>query len=95
LEALNHGLQIVTTRYCGEVVKEGQSGVLMRDVSPQEIARAVTAYLENPERLAAARQPTSAMTRFSLKSIGKQLLGIVESLQSGDKSTSMGHASVR
>lgn len=58
MEASSLGLPVVATNVCGigEVVRNGQTGLLVPQRSPAELARAIRAQLENPERAAAMAQ---------------------------------------
>ena len=66
LEALAHGLPVIASRRCGDVVRDGVDGLLLSDVSAEALASALRAYLANPGLLAAQGQAALAgLDRFS------------------------------
>ncbi len=51
-EALASGLPVVAPYWVGataDLIVDGQTGIILRDNSPEEIARAIAFFLENPE----------------------------------------------
>lgn len=74
LEALSHGLPVVTSRYCGDVVENGLTGSVIPTVTPESIRKAIEAYLKNPEKLTKTQQATLNLERFSLESMGVLLM---------------------
>ncbi|TWT72936.1 glycosyltransferase family 4 protein [Allorhodopirellula solitaria] len=51
LEAASYGLPLITSRFCGEVVTEGQNGILINRIHAEEIVRSVQYLLTNPVEL--------------------------------------------
>jgi glycosyltransferase involved in cell wall biosynthesis len=51
LEAMAHGLPVIATANCGDVVEEGRSGFLVPVRDSKALVRAIGALLENPEHL--------------------------------------------
>ncbi|MGC1481222.1 MAG: glycosyltransferase family 4 protein [Chthoniobacterales bacterium] len=71
IEALNHGLAIVSTRIPGvaDLVDHGKNGVLA-DGDPQAIGKVLRPLLENPEQLLEARRASAARaSEFDLATI--------------------------
>ena len=57
LEALAHGLPVIASPYCGDVVRHLEHGLRLTDVTPEAIESAVTWCIDNPGQLGAmARQ---------------------------------------
>ncbi len=52
LEAQASALPIIASRNCGNVVENGQNGLLLNEITGQEIASLVGYVIENPEELA-------------------------------------------
>lgn len=61
LEALAHGLPIIVTPNCGDVVEDGRSGILIPPRDASSLANAIVYFLQDPLRLAAAS--TAATSR--------------------------------
>ena len=51
LEAQAHGLPIIASRFCGEVVTDGKNGLVLNRVSATEIATALRRILSRPSEL--------------------------------------------
>jgi glycosyltransferase involved in cell wall biosynthesis len=51
LEAMAHGLPVIATENCGDVVEEGRSGFLVHDRDSRALVRAIEALLDNPGHL--------------------------------------------
>ena len=71
LEAMAHGLPVIATRRCGEVVTHGEDGWILEDAEPATIARTLTQAAAvrdwEPMREAARRKAE----RFRLETVGK------------------------
>jgi glycosyltransferase involved in cell wall biosynthesis len=52
IEALESGLPVIASRNCAAVVEHGRTGLLLDEVSPEVIARAICTCLDQPEMLA-------------------------------------------
>lgn len=77
LEAQAHGLPVIASRHCGDVVADGVNGALLGQVSAQALAAAVRAYLANPALIAAQGQAAlSALDRFSPDRVIDALLAV-------------------
>jgi len=51
LEALQHGLPVISSRYCGEVVRHGTNGEILEDISPEVIAETLLRLVNEPSTL--------------------------------------------
>ena len=72
LEAMAHGVPVIATRRCGEVVEHGQDGWLLEDAEPETIARslAAAARMEDWSSMqTAARQKAE---QFKLELVAKK-----------------------
>ena len=52
LEAQSWGLPVIASLNCGEVVKHGENGLLLPEVSGPVIAQTIEAILKNPAQMA-------------------------------------------
>lgn len=69
IEALEAGLPLIASRNCASIVRHGKTGLLLNEVSADEIVRAITHCLAHPEDLptmsAAALRDASDFARQS------------------------------
>jgi glycosyltransferase involved in cell wall biosynthesis len=74
LEAMAHGLPVITTPNCGRVVTDGVDGFLIPPRDPAALARAIHVLAEDPERLQAMREAArQALARFRLDQLDSNL----------------------
>lgn len=73
LEAQSWKLPVITSRYCGEVVRDGFNGVILEEVTGQAIAGALLKFLRSPETLSAMSVRSGVDERFSLKMLAESL----------------------
>ncbi len=86
IEAMAHGLPVVTTRNCGEVVRDGIDGFLIPARDASALANALTTLADDPERLAAMRATAREnATRFGLDALDQNLRAIEQRLRPGPK----------
>jgi glycosyltransferase involved in cell wall biosynthesis len=52
LEALGHGLPVIASRNCGQVVEDRDNGLVLPDVSPETIAQAIMELIRDRDLLA-------------------------------------------
>jgi glycosyltransferase involved in cell wall biosynthesis len=81
LEAMAHGLPVITTSCCGSVVEPGRSGWIVPAGCPTELARAVMAAVNDPVRL--AEMGCAAQRRsdeFSIDALSGRLTKLTEKL---------------
>jgi len=51
LEALGHGLPVIASRHCGQVVEDRVSGIVLPEVSPEAITDAINQLVRDPDLL--------------------------------------------
>lgn len=73
LEAQAWKLPVIASRYCGEVVRDGFNGVVLKDVSGEAIAEVIRGFLRSPERLSAMSVRSGVDERFSLSKLAASL----------------------
>jgi len=56
LEAMAHGCAVITSGRGGLAEIVGDTGILVKDVTPESLAEAITALIENPEQLSELQQ---------------------------------------
>ncbi|MFN3410075.1 MAG: glycosyltransferase family 4 protein, partial [Limisphaerales bacterium] len=76
LEAQAHGLPVIASRHCGAVVADGVNGLLLPEVSATAISSAVRRCIEEPGLLTRLAANSRVEERFSLRSVGDQLLSV-------------------
>jgi glycosyltransferase involved in cell wall biosynthesis len=52
LEALGHGLPVIASTHCGQVVEDRDNGLVLPEVSPEAIAEAIMELIRDPDLLA-------------------------------------------
>jgi glycosyltransferase involved in cell wall biosynthesis len=79
LEALVHGLPVIVTPNCGQVVEEGKTGFIVPARDAQALTNAILRFLRYPG-LAREMAPAclEAVKAFSVETYGKQLVAITE-----------------
>jgi len=75
LEALSHGLPVITSRHCGDVVRDGRDGIILDEVSGAAIADVIRRLLARPSDVSSlsAAAPIGC-ERFAPPHIVDQLL---------------------
>lgn len=71
LEALGHGLPVIASKRCGEVVEDGVNGLILADCEPSTIAHAILDFRERLPSLLAA-----PCRQFTLGDLGRWLVGV-------------------
>jgi glycosyltransferase involved in cell wall biosynthesis len=66
LEAQAWKLPIIASRFCGEVVKDEVSGLILQEVTGEAIANALLFCLNNPQQLEAFAKATDNTSHFGL-----------------------------
>lgn len=81
IEAMVHGLPVVTTPNCGQVVDDGVDGLVVPPRDATSLARAFQRYLDGPELLSSHSAAAQAKAkRFSLNHLAVDLEKLGESL---------------
>jgi len=89
LEAMAHGLPVITTPNCGRVVTEGLDGFIVPPRDAAALADRLRTLLEDPERLQAMREAAQlAVARFNLDHLDKNLRAL-EALLKGPAPSSL------
>ena len=74
LEAQSWKLPVIASRYCGEVVRDGVNGVILDQVSAEEIAHTLRRFLGRPAAIREMSAHSSIDKRFNLDSLGATLV---------------------
>ena len=76
LEAQCWKLPIVASSQCGRVVRHGENGLLLEDISGEAIAAVLRELVRSPSRLQAMAAASGVAEEFSLKSLASSLLSL-------------------
>ncbi len=75
LEAMAHGLPIIATPCCGDVVEPGRTGWLVQPGSPEQLADVLREAMASPERLMEmGRRAVERVADFSIERLGERLM---------------------
>jgi glycosyltransferase involved in cell wall biosynthesis len=78
LEAMAHGLPVIATPNCGEVVTDGVDGRIVSPREPAALASAIMALAGDPDALVAMSQNALLKSRqFTIARLAKDLLGLL------------------
>lgn len=84
LEAMAHGLPVIATPNCGEVVSDGVDGIIVPTRDAKAISMAIKRYLAEPELLMSQRQAALEKSRqFTLERLAANLAALEQDLNSG------------
>jgi glycosyltransferase involved in cell wall biosynthesis len=76
LEAQAAGVPIVASRRCGEVVRHGDNGLLLDEVTPAAIVAAIRRCISEPDLVARLAASSKVDSRFSFRRVGEELRGL-------------------
>ena len=77
LEAMGHGLPVIATPNCGEVVSDGMDGLIVQACDPMALAEAIQFLIQSPEKLWMMSEATKAkVDQFSLERLGTNLASL-------------------
>lgn len=76
LEAQSWKLPVIASRHCGEVVRSGENGVVLDEVSAETIAEALLKLLRSPESLRGMSVRSGVSERFSLRMLASSLTSL-------------------
>jgi glycosyltransferase involved in cell wall biosynthesis len=79
LEAQAWKLPIIASRCCGDVVKDGENGWQLPEITPEAIAAALVRCRADPKGLEKLSANSLRSGRFDLAAVGKQWLSLGES----------------
>jgi glycosyltransferase involved in cell wall biosynthesis len=79
LEAQAHGLPIIASRNCGNVVENGVNGIILDEPSAACIAQSVRNCIASPNRLEKLASASRVHDKFTIEALAKQLqcLGVI------------------
>ena len=81
LEAMAHGLPVIATPNCGEVVSDGVDGLIVPASDSNALAEAFQLLLQDPEKLQSMSEATCAkLEQFSLARLGENLAELEQRL---------------
>ena len=79
LEALAHGLPLITTPNCGRVVENGRTGFVVPPRDPKSLAEAITRFVRNRDLIHQMRPHClEAVNAYSIKAYGEGLKRLIE-----------------
>ena len=73
LEAQAHGLPIIASRCCGNVVENGINGIILEEPTAACIAAAVHECIASPERLATLAAASRLADKFTLQALARKM----------------------
>jgi glycosyltransferase involved in cell wall biosynthesis len=73
LEAQAHGLPVIASKFCGQVVENGANGIILDEPSAACIARAVRDCIASPDRLVRLASASGVRDKFTIKALANQL----------------------
>lgn len=76
LEAQSWKLPVIASRHCGEVVRDGENGVVLEEVSVEAISEALLKLLRSPELLREMSVRSGVSARFSLRMLASSLTSL-------------------
>ncbi len=79
LEAQAWALPIIASRTCGDVVQHGRNGLLLDEISAQEIEASIGSLAADPTRLRLLSDHAAIPPGSSIHSLASQLLNVVAS----------------
>jgi glycosyltransferase involved in cell wall biosynthesis len=81
LEAMAHGLPVIATPNCGEVVSDGVDGLIVPASDSNALAEAFQLLLQDPAKLQSMSEATAAkIEQFSLTRLGENLTALEQRL---------------
>ena len=80
LEAMAHGLPVIATERCGEVVEHQKNGLIVEAGNTDSLAKAIESVLKSPDSIVSMRKEAVRRSReFSLQRFGEHLAEILQS----------------
>lgn len=73
LEAQSWKLPVIASRFCGEVVRDGQNGIILREVSSAAICESLRACCHDGNQLTAYAEKSASMSGFTIPCLAKLL----------------------
>lgn len=82
LEALRNRLPIIASRFCGEVVKHGETGIVIKEVDADSIVSAILKFIENPALISEYSEAAVIEKQWTIDGLGESLVSIEAELMS-------------
>jgi len=82
LEALSNQLPIIASRFCGEVVKDGETGIVLEEVNAESIASAILKFVEEPALISEYSEAAVIEKQWTIEGLGESLVSIEAELLS-------------
>jgi len=76
LEALGHGLPIISSKNCALVIENRVTGLVLNEVSPESIAEAIMELVRDPDLLARLKANACVPDRFHPRHLAPALLAL-------------------
>ena len=73
LEAQAHGLPVIASKNCGEVVENGVNGIILEEPSAGRIGHAVRDCIASPARLEKFASASSVRDKFTIQALAREL----------------------
>ena len=73
LEAQAHGLPVIASKNCGQVVEDGVNGIILDEPSAACIAHAVRDCIASPDRLEKLASASGVRDKFTIEALANQL----------------------
>jgi len=73
LEAQAHGLPLIASKNCGEVVENGVNGIILDEPSAACIEHAVRDCIASPDRLEKLASASGVHDKFTIEALANQL----------------------
>jgi glycosyltransferase involved in cell wall biosynthesis len=73
LEAQAHGLPVIASKFCGQVVENGVNGITLEEPTAAGIAAEVYACIASPDRLEKLASASGVRDKFTIEALANQL----------------------
>lgn len=77
VEAQAHGLPVIASAFCGPVVEDGRTGLVLLEITPSAIAEALRLVLARPQRLAEFSVNAASRQASDVVALGAALASVV------------------
>lgn len=82
LEAHALGIPVIASQYCGKVVVDGRTGMILPDLGFEAISSTIRSVIDRPEKLSyMSRQALERVKEFCLASVGAMWMREVENIE--------------
>jgi glycosyltransferase involved in cell wall biosynthesis len=81
LEAQAHGLPVITSKNCGNVVEDGVNGMILEEPTATRIASALRNCVANPDRLEKLAFLSRVRNKFTIQALAHELQHLDEMLE--------------